>query len=609
MMKMRENVDGVPGTSQYFRLAVMHGGMAPLSEDTHPEYCAHRRACFPNWHRPYLIDFERMMRRADIALGGDGNIGLPYWDWIYTEVNGEVFPKIVRDVLMQEFDSDFFPVAPSRAYVLADIRDDAGMKRLIDSSSVASDALYCLRSATYEQHATTRYSDTRNPSVESPHNSVHGICGGIMASFQSSFHPVFWMHHCNVERLFTAYLALNPDSEAEMRDWARAQRNANGTAGFPDGVWGPYLPFVNHAAGGRTFTARDSFLPSATLNFRFDDLPAAPPPRMREPPYLAFFGDVDVTKLKFPPTLYVFVFDGTAPFEPPKTSGTATALVAHANFAGFVSVFFIDKPGRPCENCLLGEAFDVEVDVTDALRRNRIDPRKAKLFVLAEDRERQLHPLADTGAPTPALVGPYLANSLATAADVVTAGLTNDGGNELAAGAPSVYAGREVITYRVDLSSLPTSLRNKDDSVLDDVSMAFAGWEAATGIDFERKDRGEVDVVLGFSNHSASNAYRFDGAGGALAKATSTSVLFDSAERWAVSGEAALAPADGADFWESVAFYLAPVAQHEIGHVLGLGHSEVASDVMAPYYHFGPKGAPPALTKNDVAAVRAKLGL
>lgn len=42
-LKLRENVDG-PGTSEWFRLAVIHGGMPPLSERTHPEYCAHRRA-------------------------------------------------------------------------------------------------------------------------------------------------------------------------------------------------------------------------------------------------------------------------------------------------------------------------------------------------------------------------------------------------------------------------------------------------------------------------------------------------------------------------------------------------------------------------------------
>ena len=47
----------------------------------------------------------------------------------------------------------------------------------------------------------------------------------------------------------------------------------------------------------------------------------------------------------------------------------------------------------------------------------------------------------------------------------MTAGLTNDGGNELAAGAPSVYAGREVITYRVDGHDFGAAVRIDDDDL------------------------------------------------------------------------------------------------------------------------------------------------
>ena len=45
-----------------------------------------------------------------------------------------------------------------------------------------------------------------------------------MASYQSSFHPIFWMHHNNVERLFSAYLAENPDSHHEFRSHQRRRR-------------------------------------------------------------------------------------------------------------------------------------------------------------------------------------------------------------------------------------------------------------------------------------------------------------------------------------------------------------------------------------------------
>ncbi len=192
MMKMRENSDG-PGSSPYFKLAVVHGGMPPLDSAMYPEYCAHGRECFPTWHRPYMLAFEQMLQRADMALGGDGRIALPYWDWCDTEVNGEVMPRVVREKLMVEFDDDFFLTKPSRSahgYRMDATRSDADIKVLLEESEIAAQASQCLHSAEHAQHATTAYHDPRYaPALESPHNAVHVIVGGMMASFQAPPEP------------------------------------------------------------------------------------------------------------------------------------------------------------------------------------------------------------------------------------------------------------------------------------------------------------------------------------------------------------------------------------------------------------------------------------
>ena len=130
--KMMTN-DGGKGSSQFYRLAAIHGGFPPLSRSEAPEYCVHGRESFPNWHRPYLLDFERTMRRADKALGGDGNLGLPYWDWTDLTVNGEVMPGVVRKEILDgdsyEFPSDFFPVEPHRPMRFKDSRSDRAIRR------------------------------------------------------------------------------------------------------------------------------------------------------------------------------------------------------------------------------------------------------------------------------------------------------------------------------------------------------------------------------------------------------------------------------------------------------------------------------------------------
>merc|ERR1719436_1509631 len=88
LKKLMENQSG-PQTSEYFRIAGYHGWPT--------NFCHHAQETFPGWHRGYLVDLERALIKADQELGNDGNIGLPYWDWMEAEVDGQVLPKIIRE--------------------------------------------------------------------------------------------------------------------------------------------------------------------------------------------------------------------------------------------------------------------------------------------------------------------------------------------------------------------------------------------------------------------------------------------------------------------------------------------------------------------------------
>ena len=109
-----------------------------------------------------MLDFERAMRRADMALGNDGNIGLPYWDWSEAEVNGEVLPGVVRASLMGEFPDDFFPgVAPSRPLEMWRTKGDQAIKQGLARSDVGGMAERCLHSVSHAKHASTAFNDGR----------------------------------------------------------------------------------------------------------------------------------------------------------------------------------------------------------------------------------------------------------------------------------------------------------------------------------------------------------------------------------------------------------------------------------------------------------------
>lgn len=88
------------------------------------------------------------------------------------------------------------------------------------------------------------------------------------------------------------------------------------------------------------------------------------------------------------------------------------------------------------------------------------------------------------------------------------------------------------------------------------------------------------------------DGHRFDGPGGTLAHAfapTNGRFHYDADERWA-------------DGMIRGAFDLETVAVHEIGHLLGLGHSSVEGAIMYPSISTGVRKS---LHADDIQGIRA----
>jgi tyrosinase len=143
--------------------------------------CQHNLLFFLSWHRMYLYFFERILR----AASGSASFALPYWN--YYEATARQIPLAYRS-----------PANASNP--LWESNRNATMN---SGGSLPFSAINHAAALSYVPF------NTFSPSLQgTPHNDVHGTIGGGMGSFEfAGRDPVFWLHHCNIDRLWNRWLS------------------------------------------------------------------------------------------------------------------------------------------------------------------------------------------------------------------------------------------------------------------------------------------------------------------------------------------------------------------------------------------------------------------
>lgn len=164
-------------------------------------------------------------------------------------------------------------------------------------------------------------------------------------------------------------------------------------------------------------------------------------------------------------------------------------------------------------------------------------------------------------------------------------------------GQPRWPEGREELTY----AFFPGN--GLSDAVKGVFAAAFARWSEVTTLKFsETAAYYGADIRIGFFSGDHGDGEPFDGSLGTLAHAfspTNGRFHLDAAEDWVVSGDVTQSAMPTAVDLESVAV-------HEIGHLLGLGHSSVEEAIMFPTISSRTKKV--VLAEDDILGIQYLYG-
>lgn len=234
---------------------------------------AHSGPVFLPWHRWYLLLLEWQMRRV-LGLSQD-DFGIPYWDWakdgelppaqqptaaLWTHIGGDGTGPL-GEVRNGPFVQTAFPINVEQSPFGPGLRSTNRALRRSFADAASWDRLpqqahenSTLQQGRYDEPTwdagaegfRNRLEGWRGPNYgPNMHNLVHMWVGGDMGPATSPNDPVFFLNHCNVDRIWLQWQLANP---------ARAYA-PRGTSP------GPADPLYRHRSGNPLFSLLTTIQP------------------------------------------------------------------------------------------------------------------------------------------------------------------------------------------------------------------------------------------------------------------------------------------------------------------------------------------------------------
>lgn len=195
-----------------------------IGETGEPFYCKHGVYGFIAWHTPYVYQFELLLNKYNKSTNDD-YITLPWLDLTDVTVDFSFMndPEITIFYDKKQITTEN-PLAGAYYYVdgkrvrttRAGFLTPTNEKQFLQIDIVKKQLNDTLYADVYERFSSLATKKKANGLVteyiplETPHNSLHDIIGGDSGNMSSidiaAFDPIFWLHHCNMDRHYYSWM-------------------------------------------------------------------------------------------------------------------------------------------------------------------------------------------------------------------------------------------------------------------------------------------------------------------------------------------------------------------------------------------------------------------
>lgn len=205
-------------TSWTYQGAIHETSQSPNPQPKFWSQCQHNSWFFLPWHRMYLFYFEQIIAATIDQLGGPKDWALPYWN--YSDSSNKDATKLPPAFYANATPPPVDPNDPNPLLDKTRLRGNTGGSV---TSNPFQTSLDCLTEddfivpvvgTGFGGPATSFHHPGSGPMGEidkTPHGSIHIAVNGDMGRFNTAaLDPIFWLHHANIDRLWTVWLKRDP---------------------------------------------------------------------------------------------------------------------------------------------------------------------------------------------------------------------------------------------------------------------------------------------------------------------------------------------------------------------------------------------------------------